>query len=58
MPRDKRDWCDIIFKHRRATPLPLASLIRDHFLEAIAHGDGDKDWSALAAVASRKAGLG
>ena len=41
-----------------ATPLPLASLIRDHFLEAIAHGDGDKDWSALAAVASRRAGLG
>lgn len=41
-----------------ATPLPLASLIRDHFLEAIAHGDGDKDWSALASVSGRKAGLG
>ncbi|MDB5493484.1 MAG: 6-phosphogluconate dehydrogenase NAD-binding, partial [Phenylobacterium sp.] len=27
------------------TPLPLASLLRDHFIEAIAQGDGDKDWS-------------
>lgn len=40
------------------TPLPLASLMRDHFLEAIAHGDGDKDWAALAEVVARKAGLG
>lgn len=41
-----------------ATPLPLASVIRDHFLEGVAHGDGDKDWAALAAVIGRKAGLG
>jgi len=39
------------------TPLPLASLIRDHFLEGVATGDGDKDWSALAQVVARKAGL-
>jgi 3-hydroxyisobutyrate dehydrogenase-like beta-hydroxyacid dehydrogenase len=39
-------------------PLPLASLLRDNFLEAVAHGDGGKDWSALAAVSSRRAGLG
>jgi len=39
------------------TPLPLASLLRDQFLEAVARGDGDKDWSAIAAVAARKAGL-
>ncbi|MGE0054362.1 MAG: NAD(P)-dependent oxidoreductase [Hyphomicrobium sp.] len=39
------------------TPLPLASLIRDHFLEGIANGNGDKDWSALAEVVARKAGL-
>lgn len=38
-------------------PLPLASLLRDHFIEAIAAGDGDKDWSALSQVAFRKAGL-
>jgi hypothetical protein len=37
--------------------LPLASLLRDHFIEAIAAGDGDKDWAALAAGAFRRAGL-
>jgi 3-hydroxyisobutyrate dehydrogenase-like beta-hydroxyacid dehydrogenase len=40
----------------RATPLPLASLLRDQFIAAIAHGDGDKDWSAIAAGAFRNAG--
>jgi 3-hydroxyisobutyrate dehydrogenase-like beta-hydroxyacid dehydrogenase len=39
------------------TPMPIASLVRDHFLEAIAHGDGDRDWAALAEVARRHAGL-
>ncbi len=38
-------------------PLPLASLLRDGFLEAIAHGDADRDWAALAKVAARRAGL-
>jgi 3-hydroxyisobutyrate dehydrogenase-like beta-hydroxyacid dehydrogenase len=38
------------------TPLPLASLLRDHFIEAVAHGDSDKDWSALAGGAFRRAG--
>lgn len=37
-------------------PLPLASLLRDQHLDAIAHGDGDKDWTALAEVARRRAG--
>ena len=40
-----------------AVPMPLASLLRDHFLEACVHGDGDRDWSALAGIASRRAGL-
>jgi 3-hydroxyisobutyrate dehydrogenase-like beta-hydroxyacid dehydrogenase len=39
------------------TPLPLASLVRDHFLEALAAGHKDKDWSALSAVVRRNAGL-
>jgi 3-hydroxyisobutyrate dehydrogenase-like beta-hydroxyacid dehydrogenase len=39
-------------------PLPFASVLRDHFLEAIALGAGEKDWSALAEVAARHAGLG
>ena len=38
------------------TPLPVASLLRDHLLEAIAQGDGDRDWAALAEVARRHAG--
>jgi 3-hydroxyisobutyrate dehydrogenase-like beta-hydroxyacid dehydrogenase len=40
-----------------AVPMPLASLIRDQYLSAIAHGRADADWSALAEVAARNAGL-
>jgi hypothetical protein len=39
------------------TPLPIASLLRDHLLEAIARGDGDKDWAVLAQGAFRRAGM-
>ena len=38
-------------------PLPFASVLRDNFIDAIGHGDADKDWSAVAAVAARRAGL-
>lgn len=38
-------------------PLPFASVLRDAFLDAIANGDAHKDWSAIARVAARKAGL-
>jgi len=38
-------------------PLPLASLVHEHFLEAMAAGLGDKDWAALATLAASKAGL-
>jgi 3-hydroxyisobutyrate dehydrogenase-like beta-hydroxyacid dehydrogenase len=38
-------------------PMPLASLIRDNFIDAVAHGDGEKDWAALATVAYRRAGI-
>lgn len=41
----------------RAVPLPLASLLRDSFLEAMATGGADLDWSALGLVARRRAGL-
>jgi hypothetical protein len=37
--------------------MPIASLIRDNFLSGIAQGMGESDWSALARVASQKAGL-
>lgn len=38
-------------------PLPFASVLRDAFLDAVANGDANKDWSAIARVAARKAGL-
>ena len=40
-----------------AVPMPLASLIHDHFLSAIAHGRANADWAALTEVAARAAGL-
>jgi 3-hydroxyisobutyrate dehydrogenase-like beta-hydroxyacid dehydrogenase len=39
------------------TPMPFASVLRDHLLEAVAQGQGEWDWSALAEVARRHAGL-
>ncbi|MGH8777913.1 NAD(P)-dependent oxidoreductase [Paraburkholderia sp.] len=39
-----------------STPLPVASAVRDSLLEAVAHGDGDKDFAVLGKVASRRAG--
>jgi 3-hydroxyisobutyrate dehydrogenase-like beta-hydroxyacid dehydrogenase len=38
-------------------PLPVASLVRNSLIDAIGHGDADKDWSVLAAAAFRRAGL-
>ena len=38
-------------------PMPFASILRDNFVDAIAHGDGDKDWAAISKVALRRAGL-
>jgi 3-hydroxyisobutyrate dehydrogenase-like beta-hydroxyacid dehydrogenase len=40
-----------------SVPLPFASVLRDTFLDAIANGDAEKDWSAIARVAARRAGL-
>jgi 3-hydroxyisobutyrate dehydrogenase-like beta-hydroxyacid dehydrogenase len=37
-------------------PLPFASVLRDHFLEALAAGKGGQDWAALAEIATRRAG--
>jgi 3-hydroxyisobutyrate dehydrogenase-like beta-hydroxyacid dehydrogenase len=38
------------------TPLPIASVVRDSLIEAMAHGDGDKDFAVLGQVAARRAG--
>lgn len=40
----------------RQVPLPFASVLRDNLLEAMAHGEGERDWTALADVARRRAG--
>ncbi|APR87365.1 2-hydroxy-3-oxopropionate reductase [Minicystis rosea] len=39
-------------------PLPLASLLRDQMLSAVARGMGDLDWAALARISAERAGLG
>nr|WP_224248738.1 NAD(P)-dependent oxidoreductase [Hyalangium gracile] len=38
-------------------PMPLASLLRDHYLESVARGMGEQDWAALGALAAQRAGL-
>ena len=40
-----------------SVPLPLASLIRDHYLALLARGGEDLDWSALGKLAADNAGL-
>lgn len=34
--------------HDSQVPLPFGGIVRDSLLEALARGDGDKDWAALA----------
>jgi 3-hydroxyisobutyrate dehydrogenase-like beta-hydroxyacid dehydrogenase len=38
-------------------PMPVASVVRDRFLTAMARGNADKDWSALGLIAAQDAGL-
>ncbi|WP_428310361.1 NAD(P)-dependent oxidoreductase [Hydrocarboniphaga sp.] len=38
--------------------LPMAAVIRDALLDALAHGAGDQDWAVLGDVAARRANLG
>jgi 3-hydroxyisobutyrate dehydrogenase-like beta-hydroxyacid dehydrogenase len=38
-------------------PMPLASVVRDQFLSALARGQGEMDWSSVSRVAARAAGL-
>lgn len=39
-----------------AVPMPFASVLRENFLDALAHGAGELDWSALSEVSARRAG--
>jgi 3-hydroxyisobutyrate dehydrogenase-like beta-hydroxyacid dehydrogenase len=38
-------------------PLPLASLVRDHMITALARGYQDSDWSVIAKISAENAGL-
>jgi len=38
-------------------PMPLASLLRDHYMEGIARGYADRDWSAIAQLLAEHAGV-
>jgi len=38
-------------------PMPLASVVRDQFIAALAHGQGEMDWSSVSQTAARAAGL-
>src|SRR5213083_2521031 len=40
-----------------AVPMPVASVIRDHYLSGVARGWQDSDWAALARIAAVDAGL-
>lgn len=40
-----------------AAPMPLASLVHDQLLSALAQGQGEMDWSSMTKVIARNAGL-
>jgi 3-hydroxyisobutyrate dehydrogenase-like beta-hydroxyacid dehydrogenase len=40
-----------------SAPMPVASMLRDHYLAAVARGWSDIDWAALARVSAANAGL-
>jgi 3-hydroxyisobutyrate dehydrogenase-like beta-hydroxyacid dehydrogenase len=40
-----------------AVPMPTASLVHDHCLASVAQGQGETDWSGLARLCARNAGL-
>lgn len=41
---------------RARVPLPFASVVRDNFLDCLAHGEGELDWSVLVQAGVRRAG--
>lgn len=40
-----------------AVPMPMASLVYDRFLAALAQGLGESDWAAIARISAKNAGL-
>ena len=50
-------WVAHTLDVRSALAQALASLVRDHLISAMAHGQAESDWSSVAKVAARDAGL-
>jgi hypothetical protein len=49
MTLDLKDMCPALTAEQHLNmPLPVASLVRDHFLSGLAQGQGGSDWAALA----------
>jgi 3-hydroxyisobutyrate dehydrogenase-like beta-hydroxyacid dehydrogenase len=40
-----------------AVPMPLAGILRDRYLAALARGEADIDWAAIARIAAAQAGI-
>ncbi|MGC4117664.1 MAG: NAD(P)-dependent oxidoreductase [Myxococcales bacterium] len=53
--KDNRLWLQAA--ERCSVPLPMASLIRDRMLAALARGYAEQDWSAFGRIALEEAGL-
>jgi 3-hydroxyisobutyrate dehydrogenase-like beta-hydroxyacid dehydrogenase len=47
----------LVLADAAAAPMPLASLVHDDYLTAVAQGMGDLDWSALGRLAGERMGL-
>lgn len=45
------------FAQELPSPMPLASLLRDHFVSGMANGQEKMDWSSIERVVARSAGL-
>ena len=58
MPLGLKDVRSVLLAaEAKSVPMPVASVVRDHFLAGIARGGADLDWSALSRVLAENAGL-
>ncbi|AHE56642.1 NAD(P)-dependent oxidoreductase [Sphingomonas sanxanigenens] len=44
--------------HGAQVPMPVLGIVRDHLLSVIADGGTERDWSSIAAIVRRNAGMG
>ena len=48
----------LVAAEQAAVPMPMASLVHDRFVAALAQGLADSDWAAIARISPQNAGLG